>query len=139
MERERNGGTFFPFPGETDDAGGVTLRVLTARVYDELNTKYTEERNEVVGGELRRTRVVIDREGMQRERLDYIIVGWVGYTEDGEDIPCDAGHKYEAMKTDPVFAAFVTQKMDELQEMMDRRAGLERKNVSSGPSGSQKN
>jgi hypothetical protein len=140
MEREWNTGTFFPFLGEPEGScNGVTLRVLTGKVFDGLNGKYSEERNEVVGGELRRVRIITDREALERERIDYLIVGWCGYTDGGQEIPCDAGHKYEAMKTDPVFAAFVTERLDRLQKLVDARAGLEQKNVLSGPSGSPRN
>ena len=130
MEISReNPGTFFPWPGETAESGnGIVLRVMNGEALRKLDEETSEERNVVVDGELHRTRVVTDAEKRERLRLDYCIVDWTGLTEDGEEIPCTAETKVDVVRKSPVLARFVGECLEKLNDMIDKRAGIVRKN-----------
>jgi len=127
--QKKNPGTFFPWPGEPKGSkNGITLRIPTAEAIREWDEATTVERDVVVDGQLFSKREVTDQALRDRLRYDYCIVTWSGLTEDGVEVPPTPENKVAYMHTCPEFAALVGKKMRELNDLIERRAGDERKN-----------
>jgi hypothetical protein len=122
-----NPGTWFWFDEKNPDNGGVCLRVVSRKKMEEIKEATMTITYEYRSGQRYENRDV-DRQAWERMLWDYVIVDWKNLiNDDGSKILCDADNKYKLMSEHPGFAAFVQDKLDELNtHTLDQQEDVEK-------------
>lgn len=122
-----NPGATFYFDDADPKRGSVTLRACPADVSSDMEKKTTTRRIEYKRGQ--RFEVVDRREEKWKELFyDYVIVGWEDVKANGKPLECNAANKLTLMGKSPVFATFVADCLEKLNNNMLERKELVEKN-----------
>jgi hypothetical protein len=110
-----NPGVFFSFKDD-EEGGGVTLRLSTAAVIEEITKKCSKKRVEFKRGQRFE---VIDEDIDKKDSMlwDYVIMDWKGICDEkGDPIPCNSDNKKLLMRNSVQFSSFVGACLDILND-----------------------
>jgi len=121
-----NPGVTFYFDDAEPEKGSVTLRACPGDVMADIEKKTTTKRVEYKRGQ--RFEVVDKKEDKWRELFyDYVILGWENISANGAPLECTKENKLTLMGQSPVFAVFVADRLEKLNnELIDRAEAAEK-------------
>ena len=111
-----NPGAFFPFEDneESDDKGGVTVRLANGKIIANIDKKCTKK--SVKYHRNQRHEVIEEDDELRSQMLwDYVITDWVGLEDnEGQEIPCTKENKIKLMQGSVKFSGFVGNCVEQL-------------------------
>ena len=121
-----NPGATFYFDEADEKKGSVTLRACPGDVSADIENKTTTRRVEYKRGQ--RFEVVDRREEKWKELFyDYVILAWDGVTHNKKPLDCNVENKLKLMGQSPVFASFVADCLEKLNNnLVERKEAVEK-------------
>jgi len=112
-----NLGTWFYFNEDSEDDGGVCIRILSLAETTALDKKFKKTRIEYKRSN-RFEVPVLDEEGYDKAMWDTVITDWSNVCDsEGKPLDCTKANKYELMTRSVAFATFVTEKTEALSKL----------------------